>query len=381
MTNSRLFSPVELRGLSLKNRVVISPMCQYSARDGMANDWHMVQYGRFAMGGAGLIIVEATAVTPDGRITPGDLGLWDDAHISGLGRIVGFIHDQGSAAGVQLGHAGRKAATQRPWHGNAPLTQADVDAGREAGWPVVGPSPLPVGDGWPVPTALDMAAIDRLKSDYVAATKRAIAAGFDVVELHCAHGYLLHEFLSPLSNQRTDRYGGDRAGRMALPLVIAGLVRAEWPSHLPVFVRISAVDHIDGGIEIEDSIAFAQSLKAIGIDVIDCSSGGLAGAATAGRGPRGPGFQIPYASAIRNKVEMSTMAVGLIRSAEQAEEALRDGHADLIAIGREALENPNWPHLARRALGDSSFADWPDQAGWWLERRAAILRAMENPPG
>ena len=373
-----LFTPFQLRDLTLKNRIVISPMCQYSATEGLADDWHMAQYGRFAMGGAGLVILEATAVSPEGRITAGDLGLWEDAQVPGLARIAGFLKAQGAAAGIQLGHAGRKASAQRPWHGNGPLGQADIDAGREAPWPTVAPSALPVAENWPTPAALDMAGIERLKSAYAQAAHRALAAGFDVVELHAAHGYLLHQFLSPLSNRRDDLYGGDAAGRMRLPLEIAQEIRAIWPAGKPVFIRVSAVDHIDGGLEIEDTIAFAAALKSAGIDLVDCSSGGLTGAATAGRVPRGLGFQTGYAQAVRQQAGIASMAVGLILDAAQAEDILTQGRADLIAIGRAALDDPNWPLHAHRALCGETYDIWPPQSGWWLERRAAILRALDT---
>ena len=370
-----LTSPVALRGLTLRNRIVISPMCQYSATpDGCPTDWHLVQYGRFAVGGAGLVFVEATCVTPGGRGTPGDLGLWEDGHIAPLARIVEFLHGQGAAAGIQLGHAGRKGATRRPWHGSTPLDGADLTERAEVGWPLVAPSALPMAEGWPMPQELSLADIDQLKAEYAAAARRALAAGFDVVELHAAHGYLIHEFLSPISNTRTDAYGGDHAGRMRLPLEIAAILREIWPDDRPVFVRVSAVDHMDEGIQLEDTVAFARALQAVGVDVVDCSSGGISGGATVARIPRGPGFQVPFAHAVR-QAGMASMAVGLITTPELAETILQDGRADLIAIGREALEDPNWPLHARRALGDDSFDHWPEQHGWWLERRVASLRA------
>lgn len=374
-----LTSPVTLRGLELRNRIVISPMCQYSATpDGYPTDWHMVQYGRFAVGGAGLVFVEATCVTAQGRGTPGDLGLWEDGHIAPLARIVDFVHSQGAAAGIQLGHAGRKAATRRPWHGGSPLDDGDRAERGEAPWPVIAPSPLAMTEGWQVPETMAHDAIERLKTDYADATRRALAAGFDAVELHAAHGYLIHEFLSPLANTRTDEYGGDREGRMRLPLEVAQIIRQIWPQDRPVFVRVSAVDHVDDGLQIEDTIAFARVLKALGVDVVDCSSGGIVGGATAGRVPRGPGFQVPYAEAVRRDAGIASMAVGLITTPQQAESILQEGRADLVAIGREALENPNWPLHARRALGEDGFDAWPDQHGWWLERRVASLKASQR---
>ena len=369
-----LTSPFALRGLALRNRMVISPMCQYSAIEGRAEDWHMVQYGRFAVGGAGLIFVEATAVTRDGRGTPGDLGLWDDAQVAPLARIVDFVHSQGAAIGIQLVHAGRKGSMQRPFHGGKPLSDADVATRGEAPWPVLAPSALAMGPGLPVPVEMTPADLAAVAAGFVDAARRAAAAGFDALELHAAHGYLLHEFLSPLSNQRTDAYGGDAAGRMRFLLEVAAAVRAVWPEDRPLFVRVSAVDHVAGGLELDDTVVLARALKAVGVDVVDCSSGGILGAATTGLAPRGPGFQVPYAQAVREGAGIPTMAVGLITGAEQAEAILQSGAADLIAIGREALENPNWPLHARRTLEGEDYAPWPPQHGWWLARRAALLR-------
>jgi 2,4-dienoyl-CoA reductase-like NADH-dependent reductase (Old Yellow Enzyme family) len=368
-----LFSPLELRGLTLKNRVVISPMCQYSAREGLANDWHFAHLARFAMGGAALVFTEATAVERNGRITYGDLGIWTDAHVDPLKRIVSFIKAQGGIAAVQLAHAGRKASMQRPWHGNGPLGDADRARG-ESEWRIVAPSAIPLDQGWLVPEALTLAEIASIQSAWRDATRRARAAGFDVVEIHGAHGYLIHSFLSPISNRRTDAYGGERAGRMRFALEVADIVRAEWPEDRPVFVRVSSADGVDGGWAIEDSVALARELKLRGIDVIDCSSGGIAGSATAAGVKRSPGFQVPYAARIRSEANIATMAVGLILHPAQAEAVLESGEADLIAIGRQALFDPNWALHAQLALGlDSEFAAWPVQSGWWLERRQRQL--------
>lgn len=374
--NSALFSPLRLRNLVLRNRCVISPMCQYSATEGQANDWHLVQYGRFAVGGAGMVVIEATAVTREGRITPGDLGLWEDAQIAGLARITGFLRARGAASCLQLSHAGRKAASQRPWHGAGPLTEIDAEARGERPWPVIAPSALAVGEGWQLPAAMSQTQIEALVQDYAEAARRALAADFDAIELHVAHGYLLHSFLSPLSNRRPDEYGGGREGRMRLPLRIASLLREIWPVDRPIFARVSAVDGIEGGLELPDTIAFASALKEIGIDLIDCSSGGLQGSATVGRLPRGPGFQLGFAEAVRRESGIATMAVGLIFDPALAEAAIAEGKADLVAIGRAALEDPNWPFHAVRALEGESYAAWPPQHGWWLERRAAILKAQ-----
>lgn len=374
----RLCRPVALRGTTLRNPIVISPMCQYSAVDGEAGDWHRVHLGRFAMGGAGMVMVEATAVTEQGRITPGDLGLWDDRQVPGLRGIAGTLKGLGAVPGIQLGHAGRKAATQRPWQGHGPLAAADAARG-EPPWPVIAPSPLPVADGWPMPAELDRAGLAALVEAWRTAAARALEAGFEAVELHCAHGYLLHQFLSPLSNRRTDGYGGDPAGRCRFPLEVAAAVRAVWPVDRPMFVRISATDWIEGGWTIEDSVAFSRDLRDLGIDVIDCSSGGMTGvSATAAAVPRHPGFQVPFAGRIRREAGIATMAVGLILDGRQAEAILRDGEADLVAVGREALADPNWPLHARQQLCDGRFNGWPEQSGWWLARRARTLDRERN---
>jgi 2,4-dienoyl-CoA reductase-like NADH-dependent reductase (Old Yellow Enzyme family) len=364
-----LLEPIALRGVTLPNRMVVSPMCQYSATDGAAEDWHLVQLGRFAVGGFGLVFTEATAVTPAGRITHGDLGLWEDAQIAPLARIVAFLKAQGAASGIQLGHAGRKASMQRPWFGNGALTAADHARG-DLPWEIVSASALPIGEGWLVPHALDEAGIHGIRDAFFDATRRAIAAGFDVIELHAAHGYLLHQFVSPLTNRRNDFYGGDTAGRWRLPLEIVRGVRALWPREKPVFVRISAVDGAEGGLTLDDQVSFARALREAGADVIDCSSGGIGGSATAAKGPpRSYGFQLPFAARIRAEADVATMAVGLIVDPRQAQAALDAGQADLIAIGREALADPNWAERAVTVLGGPDFAARPKQHGWWLAAR------------
>ena len=380
MPQPPLFQPFTMRGISAKNRILISPMCQYSATDGVANDWHLVHLGKFAQGGAGIVMTEATAVTPEGRITHGDLGLWHDGQIAPLQRIAAFIRDNGSVPAIQLAHAGRKASMQRPWFGNAALTEADRARG-DMPWEIVAPSAIPMDEGWLMPHQLTEDELDDLLVAWGQATERAVEAGFEMLEVHCAHGYLLHAFLSPLSNTRDDRYGGDRAGRMRFPLAVIETVRAAWPDSLPLSVRISSVDGVEGGIELADSIAFAREAKARGADIIDCSSGGLMGSATAARIPRGYGFQVPFAESIRKEAGIPTMAVGLILHPDQAEAIVEQGQADLVAIGREALFDPNWPLHARLELtaGDELFADWPKQYGWWLERREPGLRKLDGP--
>jgi 2,4-dienoyl-CoA reductase-like NADH-dependent reductase (Old Yellow Enzyme family) len=379
---ARLFAPITIRGVTLRNRVVISPMCQYSASDGLANDWHFVHLGRFAIGGAGLVIAEATAVSPEGRITHGDTGLWNDAQIEPFARVVRFGKEHGAAAGVQLAHAGRKASSQRPWFGNGPLTPADAAMG-EVAWQAVSASALPVNADYPAPAALDEAGIARIVDSFRDAAARALKAGFDMIELHSAHGYLLHQFLSPLSNTRNDGYGGDREGRMRLPLDVVRAIRSVWPQDKPLFVRVSAVDHVEGGLTIEDSIAYAKALRPLGVDVIDCSAGGIQGSA-ATRIPSGYGFQVPYAEQIRREARMPTQAVGLVVDPHQAEEILAQGRADLIAIAREALRNPNWALHAREALEPAaaeSLTQWPKQSDSWLARRKTILEKLGPYPG
>lgn len=369
-----LFTPFSLGGVTSRNRLVVSPMCQYTAVDGLPNDWHLAHLGRFAQGGFGIVMLEATAVVPEGRITHGDLGLWSDDHIAAFKRLSDFIKSQGAVPAIQLGHAGRKASSARPWHGNGPL-QVDGPADHGQPWPTVAPSAIPMAEGWHIPremTAIDMAT---LKDQWVAAVRRALQAGFELIEVHAAHGYLLHSFLSPLSNLRQDAYGGDLDGRMKFPLEIVDAVRAVWPDDKPLAVRISAVDGVEGGISIEDSICFAQELKRRGVDIVDCSSGGIGGSASAARVTRKPGFQIPFAQAVRVGADINTMAVGLIMDPVMANDVVAQGQADMVALGREALVNPNWPLQAYRALtGDTSFDQWPVQAGWWLDRREWSLK-------
>lgn len=368
-----LFRPLKLRGIETRNRVVISPMCQYSAHEGHMDDWHLVHLGRFAIGGAGIVFTEATAVQKRGRITHGCPGLWTDSQIPGHARVAQFALRNGAVPAIQLGHAGRKAGMQRPWFGNGPLGAADFERG-DMPWTPVGPSPLAVADGWPVPHELSTDEIAALVADYVSAAKRALEAGYKIVEIHGAHGYLVHSFLSPLSNRRSDRYGGDLAGRMRLALEIAEAVRGALPDEIPLFFRTSAVDGTPDGWSLDDTVVLARKLRGVGVDVMDCSSGGISGAATAAAGgrKRQPGFQVPYAERVRKDADMPTMAVGLITHPLQAEAVLAEGRADLVAIAREALANPMWALHAARDLGyDTAFRTWPQQSGWWLAGRLA----------
>jgi len=379
---SALFSPYEARSVVLPNRIAISPMCMYSAHDGFAADWHAHHVGRLAWGGAGLVMLEASAVEKRGRITPGDLGIWDDAHVPGLRALATLIETAGAVPAIQIGHAGRKGASQRPWHGYQALGPEDETVRGERPWRTVSASALPVDDSWPAPHALTAAELPAIVDAFRAATRRAVAAGFRLVELHTAHGYLLHQFLSPLVNRRTDAYGGSLENRMRLPLEIAVAVREALGPELPMSVRISAVDGAQGGWTLDDSVVYARALARIGVDLVDCSSGGIAGSATASNDPNAlrphPGFQVPFAERVRREAGVATIAVGLITEPAQAEAVIAEGRADLVAIGRQALIQPNWPLQAARALGiDPGWDRWPPQYGWWLSRR----RGLEDAPG
>ena len=353
-----LLSPLELRGVTLRNRIVMSPMCQYWAEDGLANDWHLVHLGSRAVGGTGLVIAEATAVTAEGRISPQDLGIWDDQHIAPLARIAEFVESQGAVAGIQLAHAGRKAACEAPWLGGGRLPE---DRG---GWTTVAPSPLPFQDGEPDPVALDAAGIERIAVAFEEATRRALQAGFRVIEIHAAHGYLLHEFLSPLSTQRTDEYGGSLENRMRLPLQIAERLRVIIPQELPLLIRISGTDWAEGGWDIEQSVQLARQLKERGVDLIDVSSGG---AVPKAKSPVGKGYQVPLARQIREQAGIMTGTVGLITEAEHANELITSGDADLVFVGRELLREPYWALKAQQQLGGDPA--WPTPYGYAVRRR------------
>ena len=346
----KLFSPLTLRGVTFQNRIFVSPMCQYSCTDGIPNDWHLVHLGSRAVGGAGLVMAEATAVSPEGRISPADTGLWDETQMGAFKRISSLIASLGSVPGIQLAHAGRKASTASPWKGGHPIDAHD------GGWQPVAPSPIPFGSGYLMPHELSSSEIEKLVGGFTAAAERALKAGFKVVEIHMAHGYLLHEFLSPLSNHRRDEFGGSLEGRFKFPLGVAAAVRAVWPDSLPLFVRISATDWVDQGWDLEQSIAFARRLRDVGVDLIDCSSGGMAPDAKI---PAGPGFQVPFSSAIRREARIATGAVGLITNARQAEQTLVCGDADAIFLGRAMLRDPYWPLHAAEELGVE--VPWPDQ--------------------
>jgi 2,4-dienoyl-CoA reductase-like NADH-dependent reductase (Old Yellow Enzyme family) len=377
---TRLFAPLALRGVTLRHRIVIPPMVMYRAgRDGLANDWHLVHYGRLAMGGASMVIVESTQVEERGRIGYADLGLWNDGQIAPLRRVAEFIEAQDCVAGIQLNHAGRKAGWRRPWDVYIPLDEEDARVRGEPPWPTVGPSAIAVSTDKAAPCELGVGDIREIAGAFAAAARRAHRAGFRVLEIHAAHGYLIHQFLSPLSNVRGDGYGGSLPARMRFALEVAQAVREAWPHDKPLLVRVSCVDGIEGGWSLDDTVVLASELKARGVDVIDCSSGGLGGSATVTRLPRGPGFQVPFAERVRREAGMTTIAVGLITTPELAAEIVDDGHADIVAIGREALVDPNWPSAARTHLEpERGFAHWPRESGWWLDRRLESLHASRQ---
>jgi 2,4-dienoyl-CoA reductase-like NADH-dependent reductase (Old Yellow Enzyme family) len=345
-----LFSPLALRGVTLRNRIMVSPMCQYSSDDGFANDWHLVHLGSRAVGGAALVMTEATAVEPRGRISPRDLGIWKDAHAEMLGRIARFVAERGAVPGVQLAHAGRKASVAPPWTGGRPLGAA------EGGWTTVGPSAVAYAEGSPVPEALSGEGIASVTAAFREAARRALAAGFQVIELHFAHGYLVHEFLSPLSNRRTDRYGGAFDNRARLALEITRQVRGVWPEDRPLLARISCSDWASGGWDMDESVRLAALLKGEGVDLVDCSSGGNIHDA---RSAAGPGYLAPCAERIRREAKVPTAVVGFITSPQQADHVLRSGQADLVAMARQLLREPYWPFRAAAELREE--AAWPDQ--------------------
>lgn len=377
-TGPLLFQPLRIRDVELKNRVVISPMCQHASEGGFAAAWHLVHYGKFALGGAGLIFTESTAVSSKARIGHADLGLWSDDHIAGLKTVVDFVHDNGSMIGVQLAHSGRKAFSEPLWEGGRAISAAVLDA---AGipWQRVGPSAIAAGEQWSVPVAMTIDDIAREIENFAAAARRADRAGFDVVELHFGHGYLAASFLSPLANRRTDRYGGSRENRMLFVLEAASAVRAAWPAGKPLFVRLSCLDGAEGSWGLDDTVVLACALKDIGVDVIDCSSGGLSEETRTVAIPRELGFQVPFSERVRQQAHIATQAVGIIVDPHQAEAILATGKADLIAIGREALRNPYWPNEAAQALGAASdHSAWPYRHAPWLDKREPVMRRIRE---
>ena len=372
-----LFSPFTLRDVTFKNRIAVSPMSQYRAVDGQANDWHRVHLGRFALGGAGLVYAEATAVEAEGRRTHGDLGLWTDAQIDGLRPIADFISQEGSVPGIQLGHAGRKASERRPWHGETPVDDEDIAERGETPWLAIAPSPLPYAEGWPEPAEMSESDIERVIGAFGAAARRAKEAGFRIIEIYAAHGFLVHQFLSPISNKRTDRWGGSPENRRRFALDVAKSVRRNWPEAYPLAFRLSATNWLDGGIDVEETIETARALKGEGVDMIDCSTGGIGGKQRPHRMKIEQGFQAPFAAQVREKADIATMAVGFLWDAKHCEELLCAGRADMIALAREILDDPNWPLHAAQELGaDEGHAMWPVESGWWLMKRERLLSKL-----
>jgi len=350
-----LFDPLTIKSVTLRNRIGVSPMCMYSSDDGVANDWHLVHLGARAVGGAALVIAEATAVSPEGRITPGDAGLWNEKQMEPLARITRFLKQHGAVSGIQLAHAGRKASAARPWDGGAHLGD------KAGGWPTFAPSAIPFGGELDkVPRAMSLADIQRVQADFVAAAKRSLAVGYEWLEIHSAHGYLLHEFLSPLSNQRTDQYGGSFDHRIRFLLETTRAVRSVWPEQLPLAVRVSSTDWVEGGWTIDETVELARRLKAEAVDLVDCSSGGTVPNAKI---PTGPGYQVPFAERVRREAGVATAAVGMITEPKQADEIIRSGQADIVLLARAVLRDPHWPLHAAKALGQPERLRPPVQYG------------------
>jgi 2,4-dienoyl-CoA reductase-like NADH-dependent reductase (Old Yellow Enzyme family) len=369
-----LLTPIALRGVTARNRIVVSPMSQYLSVDGAPTDWHLVHLGKFAMGGAGIVFVEETTVEERARKTYHCPGIYTDVQVRAWRRITDFLRGQGALSAIQLGHAGRKVATKAPWDGFAPLSAADAGHG-EPPWRGIAPSPIAFKPGAMVPREMDRDDIAQVIASHAEASARSVDAGFDICEIHGAHGYIIQQFLSPITNKRNDAYGGDLAGRMRFALELVEAVRARWPADRPLFVRVSCVDGKGGAWDIEDTIALAREFKLRGVDVIDCSSGGIEGPLTLSVVPRVPGYHVPFADRIRREADIPTMAVGLITEAQQAERYLQDGRCDLIALAREMMWDPNWPAHAAEALGAADpLALLPPTYAWWLRRRDEVRR-------
>lgn len=373
-----LFSPYSLAGITFPNRVAVSPMSQYRAVDGFANDWHIVHLGRFAMGGAGLVYLEATAVEERGRRTPGDLGIWKDEHIPELKRIASFIEAEGSIPGIQLGHAGRKASERRPWHGETPVDAEDTELRGETPWQAIAPSSIPYGEQWPTPAEMSLKDIQDVLDAFRDAARRSLEAGFKIIEVYAAHGFLIHQFYSPAANQRNDAYGGDFEGRSRFAIEVADAIRSVWPEELPLAFRLSVTDWLDDGWQVEDSIELAKRLKDHGVDMIDCSSGAIGGTQKPQRMPVGHGFQVPFAEQIRRDTGVPTMGVGFIWDPHEADNMIASGKADMVALARELLDDPNWPLHAAQTIGaDEARKMWKDEFGWWLSRRDRLCDKLQ----
>ncbi len=374
---SHLFSSFQLRSVTFKNRIAVSPMSQYRAKNGLSNSWHLVHLGRFAIGGAGLVYAEATAVEKEGRRTHGDLGLWDDKQIAGLKEITSFLEAEGAVPGIQLGHAGRKASERRPWHNETPVDDEDIRDRQEYPWTAIAPSAIPYADGWPTPQEMTVADIDRIIQSFGEAARRSYEAGFKIIEVYAAHGFLVHQFLSPIANQRTDEWGGSLENRTRFAVEVANSIRANWPTDLPLAFRLSATDWLDGGLEVDDTIKISRALKLAGVDMIDVSTGGIGGKERPRRMVIEQGFQTPFAGQIRETADISTMGVGFLWDAEQCEKLVADETVDMIALARELLDDPNWPLKAAKLLGDNQHHELaPIEAGWWLMKRDRLLSKL-----
>jgi len=377
MNEPALFSSFEIKSKILRNRVVLSPMCQYKAANGIMSDWHFQHYSRFAFSGLGAAFIEATGVSSQGRITHGCTGIWSDHHIQGLSRIVNIFKEYNCISGIQLAHAGRKASFLRPWDGASPITS---DAVKETAWETIGPSAIPINNSSPVPKEMTVEDINNLKDDFKKAAQRANKSGFDMVEIHGAHGYLLHSFFSPISNKRNDAYGGNFENRIRLSLEITKEVKSVWPENKPIFFRLSSVDGADGGATLEENVKLAKALKDVGVDVVDCSSGGIGGSPVLTKSKIIPGFQVPYSEKIKNEANISSMAVGAIIDANQANEIILNKRADLVALGRELLADPQWVYKAATYFNlENAKSYLPDSYSFYLSRRDEFLDRSAKP--
>ena len=377
MNEVPLFSSFKIKSKSFRNRIVLSPMCQYKAKDGVISDWHFQHYSRFAFSGLGAAFVEATGVSPEGRIGHGCTGIWSDSHVEGLSKIAKIFNEYNCLSGIQLAHAGRKASYLRPWDGASPITENDK---AEPAWQTIGPSAIPINNSSPVPKEMTVEDINKVREDFKKAAQRADKAGFDIIEIHGAHGYLLHSFFSPLSNQRNDQYGGSFENRIRFALEIIADIKSVWPDNKPLFYRLSSIDAPGQGANLEDNIKLAKSLKSVGVDVIDCSSGGITGSPVLTKSKIVPGFQVPYSEKIKKDAEISSMAVGAIISADQANEIISNKRADLVAMGRELLADTQWVYKAATYFNLENAKDYlPDSYSFYLSRRDEYLDRAAKP--
>ena len=377
MNEVPLFSSFKIKSKSFRNRIVLSPMCQYKAKDGVISDWHFQHYSRFAFSGLGAAFVEATGVSPEGRIGHGCTGIWSDSHVEGLSKIAKIFNEYNCLSGIQLAHAGRKASYLRPWDGASPITENDKV---EPAWQTIGPSAIPINNSSPVPKEMTVEDINKVREDFKKAAQRADKAGFDIIEIHGAHGYLLHSFFSPLSNQRNDQYGGSFENRIRFALEIIAEIKSVWPDNKPLFYRLSSIDAPGQGANLEDNIKLAKSLKSVGVDVIDCSSGGITGSPVLTKSKIIPGFQVPYSEKIKKDAEISSMAVGAIISADQANEIISNKRADLVAMGRELLADTQWAYKAATYFNLENAKDYlPDSYSFYLSRRDEYLDRAAKP--